>query len=152
MTEYVLTLPETGNPRTDWCPITRALDVVGNRSSFLLLREAYYGTHRFEDFASRSGVSESMIAERLKELVDEGLLERRPYREPGDRTRYEYHLTESGGDFFPVIAAMITWSSRWRGPSPVRFQHASCGARIRTRLECENGHGVAVDEVELVRA
>jgi HxlR-like helix-turn-helix len=72
--------------------------------------------------------------------VAEGLLERRPYQEPGQRTRYEYHLTESGREFYPVIAAMFLWSSRWRGPAVARLQHRDCGARVLVTLECERGH------------
>ena len=151
MTEHVVTLLEQVDRRAEWCPISQALDVVGNRSAFLLMREAYYGTTRFEDLVSRSGFSEAVVAARLKDLVDEGLMERRPYQEPGMRTRHEYHLTESGGDFFPVLAAMASWSSRWRGPSPIRFQHRDCGARVRVGLQCEHGHDIDADDIELVR-
>jgi DNA-binding HxlR family transcriptional regulator len=151
MTDFVLTLPEAGNPRTEWCPMSRALDVVASRSAFLVLREAFYGTTRFDDFASRAGISEQIAAARLKSLVDEGLLERRPYQEPGQRTRYEYHLTEAGGEFFPVIAAMMRWSSRWRGPAPITFRHHGCGATVRTTLRCETGHDdLTAADIELV--
>src|SRR5690348_10784712 len=85
-------------PRESWtadrCTIAKALDVVTTRSAFLILREAFYGTTRFDDFAQRVGISEPATAARLRELVDQGLLEREDYREPGQRTRQRYKLTE----------------------------------------------------------
>ena len=85
------------DPRESWsaidrCSIGKALDVVRNRSTFLLMLEAFYGTTRFEDFAERVGLSDPVTAARLRELVDEGLLEREDYREPGKRTRQRYRL------------------------------------------------------------
>src|SRR6059058_4799165 len=96
------TLALTGRlePRDRWsadrCTVARALDVVSTRSAFLILREAFYGTTRFDDFAERVGISEPVAAARLRELVDEGLLEREDYRDPGQRTRQRYKLTEKG--------------------------------------------------------
>src|ERR1700745_3683773 len=78
-------------PRERWqanaCSLAKAIDVVSTRSAFLLIREAFYGTTRFDDFAARVGISEPATAARLRELVDNGLLEREDYREPGQRTR-----------------------------------------------------------------
>jgi DNA-binding HxlR family transcriptional regulator len=140
MTDSATPVHEAAAVRAEWCPISRSLDAVSHRSAFLVMREAFYGTTRFDDFAARAGVSEQIAAARLRSLVAEGLLERRPYQEPGQRTRYEYHLTESGREFYPVIAAMSLWSSRWRGPAVARLQHRDCGARVRMTLECECGH------------
>src|ERR1700722_12395412 len=88
------------DPRQGWsaanCPIARTLDLVGTRSALLLLREAFYGTTRFADFAERVGISEPVAAARLHELADHGLVERVPYQEPGQRTRMEYRLTGKG--------------------------------------------------------
>jgi DNA-binding HxlR family transcriptional regulator len=140
MTEHAPIVPEAAALRAEWCPISRSLDAVSHRSAFLVMREAFYGTTRFDDFAARTGVSEQIAAARLRSLVTEGLLERRPYQEPGQRTRYEYHLTESGREFYPVLAAMSLWSSRWRGPAVAQLQHRDCGAPVRVTLECERGH------------
>src|SRR5215203_990071 len=85
----------------DYCPIDRAMQVVGRRSAILLLREASYGTTRFDDFTARTGMTDAVASARLRELVDAGLLERQPYQEPGQRTRHEYVLTESGDDLLP---------------------------------------------------
>jgi len=150
MPDYATPMSEAAALRAEWCPISRSLDAVSHRSAFLVLREAFYGTTRFDDFAARAGVSEQIAAARLRSLVAEGLLERRPYQEPGQRTRYEYHLTESGREFYPVIAAMFLWSSRWRGPAAAQLQHRDCGARVRVTLECERGHhDLTADEIEV---
>src|SRR5260370_22714122 len=109
------------DPRQGWvaanCPIDRALGVVGTRSALLLMREAFYGTTRFADFAERVGISEPVAAERLRELVEQGLIEREPYREPGQRTRMQYRLTQRGAELCPVLVALMQWGGRWRGPA-----------------------------------
>jgi DNA-binding HxlR family transcriptional regulator len=134
----------------DRCPISRALSVVGNRSVLLIMREAYYGTTRFDDFARRVGVAESIAAARLRDLVEAGLLDRRPYQEPGQRTRFEYVLTEAGQDLLPAVVALARWGARHRpleDPSPTRFRHATCGSGVHVEVRCEDGHLVPLHEV-----
>src|ERR1700741_2966899 len=101
------------DPRGAWsadrCTVARKLEVIGARSAFLILREAFYGTTRFDDFATRVGISEPVTAARLRELVAEGLLERESYREPGQRTRQHYKLTDKGADLLPVLVALMQW-------------------------------------------
>jgi DNA-binding HxlR family transcriptional regulator len=150
----VVSLVGALDPRDGWaadhCPVAFALDLVGNRTSFLMLREAFYGTTRFDDFAARVQVSESVAAARLKALVSAGLLERRPYREPGERTRFEYHLTDKGHDFYPVLVALTVWGDRWDGTARVELAHHDCGGRLRAEVRCESGHHVPVGESDLV--
>jgi DNA-binding HxlR family transcriptional regulator len=140
--------------RENWdnarCPIAGAIDVVGARSAFLLLREAFYGTSRFDDFAGRVGISQPVAAARLRELVEDGLLAREPYREPGQRTRLEYRLTEKGREFFPVLAALMQWGNRWVRPAPLEFRHRGCGEPVHTELRCAQGHHVAAGDLDLV--
>lgn len=133
------------------CPMARTLDVVGARSAFLILREAFYGSTRFEQFVTQTGISEPVAAARLRELTAEGLLEKVPYREPGLRTRHEYRLTEKGADLLPVLAAMMAWGDRWLFPDRARVQltHAGCGEEIGVVLECDAGHRVGPDELQL---
>jgi DNA-binding HxlR family transcriptional regulator len=111
--EHAVRMTGALDPREDWtadrCTLARALDVVSTRSAFLILREAFYGTTRFDDFAKRVGISEPVAARRLKELVDEGLLERADYREPGQRTRQRYRLTDMGADLLPALVALMQW-------------------------------------------
>jgi DNA-binding HxlR family transcriptional regulator len=153
MTGSTVTMTGALDPRGGWearrCAIARALEVVGSRSAFLILREAFYGTTRFEDFAERAQISEPVAAARLRELVGAGLLERRPYREPGQRTRLGYHLAEAGADFFPALAALMQWGERWLGPGGVEMRHHACGGAIRAELRCAEGHPVTISEIDL---
>ena len=143
------------DPRGGWtasrCSIARTLDVVGARSTFLILREALYGTTRFDDFAERVGLSESVTAARLRELVDEGLLEREAYQEPGQRTRHQYRLTEKGADLLPVLVALMQWGDRWLAEDggPVQLRHHDCGEPVGLELRCRAGHEVAAGELDL---
>ena len=116
----------------------------------LLMREAYYGTRRFDDFARRVGVSEPVAAARLRELTDNGLLVKSPYREEGQRTRYEYRLTDKGRDLLPVAIALMEWGDTYladpEGP-PVALRHVGCGARVHVRVECEDGHDLGLEDI-----
>jgi DNA-binding HxlR family transcriptional regulator len=141
-------------PRGGWtadrCPIAGTLDVVSTRSAFLILREAFYGTTRFDDFAKRVGISEAVAAARLRELVEEGLLEREPYREPGQRTRERYRLTPKGADLFPALVALMQWGDQWlERPGRVELRHHDCGARVGVELRCAGGHEVTSGELDL---
>lgn len=134
-------------PATGGCSIGRALDVVGTRSAMLLMREAFYGTTRFDDFARRVGITEAVAAARLKELVAAGLLARAPYREPGQRTRYEYRLTEKGRDLLPAALALMQWGDRYCADvpgGPVQLRHEGCGAEVHVEVRCTEGHEVAL--------
>ena len=143
-------------PRGSWtadrCTIAASLDVITTRSAFLILREAFYGTTRFDDFAERVGISDAVTAARLRELVDDGLLAREDYREPGQRTRQRYRLTEKGADLFPALAALMQWGDKWldeRG-GPVALRHRDCGEPVAVELRCAAGHAVTPDELDLV--
>ena len=145
------------DPRGAWtaerCTIAKALEAVSTRSALLIMREAFYGTTRFDDFAERVGLSEPATAARLRELVDEGLLEREDYREPGQRTRRQYRLTPKGADLFPVLAALMQWGDRWlddRG-GPVELLHRDCGEAVSVSLRCAAGHDVDSGEIDLAR-
>ena len=143
------------DPRSRWvadrCSIARSLDVISARSTFLILREAFYGTSRFGDFAERAELSEPVAASRLRELVCEGLLEREDYQEPGKRTRQSYRLTQKGAELFPVLAALMQWGNQWlsRSGGPVELRHRDCGERVDVQLRCAAGHHVVSGELEL---
>jgi DNA-binding HxlR family transcriptional regulator len=143
------------DPRDGWtadgCTIAKALDAVPTRSAFLILREAFYGTTRFDDFAQRVGISEPVTASRLRELVDNGLLEREDYREPGQRTRQRYRLTAMGADLFPALVGLMQWGDRWLddGGGPVELRHRGCGEPVAAELRCAAGHAVDSDELDL---
>jgi DNA-binding HxlR family transcriptional regulator len=134
------------------CSIRGALEVVGEKWSLLVLREAYSGVRRFDDFHRAIGCPRNLLGERLGKLVDEGLLERVPYREPGQRTRHEYRLTAKGEELRPALVALMQWGDRWTadadGP-PAVVRHRDCGAQVRAVLVCEAGHD-ALGAKELV--
>jgi DNA-binding HxlR family transcriptional regulator len=96
----------------------------------------------------RVGVTKAAASARLNELVDAGLLERRPYKEPGQRSRDEYVLTDAGTDFMPVVWAMFEWGRRHLPHSPqLRLAHRDCGAEAAVEIYCERGHHVPADEL-----
>ena len=99
------------------CGIQRALDVLGEKWTLLVLREAFYGVHRFDDFARALGCGRGVLSDRLKTLVAANVLELRDYAEPGLRPRSEYYLTAKGRDLFPALMALSQWSERW-DPAP----------------------------------
>lgn len=155
--EHALRMTGALDPRAAWsadrCTIAKALEIVGTRSAFLILREAFYGTTRFDDFASRVGISEPVAAARLRELVGDGLLEREDYRDPGQRTRQRYLLTDKGADLLTALVALMQWGDRWlddRG-GPVELRHRDCGERVTAQLRCEADHLVGADELDLAR-
>jgi DNA-binding HxlR family transcriptional regulator len=136
------------------CSIGRTLDVVGQPWTFLVLREAYQGVRRFDQMQRHLGVARPVLSRRLSHLVESGLLERVPYREPGSRPRDEYQLTGRGRELYPVLLALLDWGDAHLGdpggPS-VRVLHRGCGHPVHVAMRCEAGHGVAsVDDVESV--
>lgn len=88
-------------------------EMIGARSAFLILHEAFSGTTRFGDFVERVGISEAVAAARLRRLVEQGILVRENYRQGSQRTRQEYRLSDKGADLFPVIEALMQWAYRW---------------------------------------
>ena len=153
----VVTLTGSMEDRDTWtaerCSVDAAIRLIGNRSAILILREAFYGTRRFDQFARRVGVSEPVAAAHLKELVAQGLLERSPYREPGQRTRYDYGLTAKGRDLFTSLVALMQWGDTWLAPDdgPVRLDHRGCGEPLAAEVRCRAGHLVGPDETSASR-
>ncbi|WP_156685584.1 winged helix-turn-helix transcriptional regulator [Mycobacterium sp. Marseille-P9652] len=125
------------------CSVKRALDVVGEKWTLLVLREAFYGARRFEQFHARIGCARNLLSERLATLVAAGLMERVAYREPGQRERHEYRLTEKGLDLLTVVVALMQWGDRWeadRDGPPVEVRHRDCGKRVEAVLRCTYDH------------
>jgi DNA-binding HxlR family transcriptional regulator len=123
-------------------PIVRALGVLGSRGAFLVMREAFYGTRRFDDFTRRLGMSPSALSARLRDLVSDGMLARTAYQEAGARTRSEYVLTAKGEALLPALVALQRWANDHlppRGPR-VDLVHDGCGARVGAQVRCDEGH------------
>ncbi|MFF0816477.1 winged helix-turn-helix transcriptional regulator [Rhodococcus sp. NPDC003318] len=98
---------------TENCSVQRTLDVIGEKWTMLVLREAFNGVRRFDDMHRHIGLSESVLADRLRKLVAAGVLRAVPYREEGKRSRNEYRLTDKGLDLLPVIVALLQWGDRY---------------------------------------
>ncbi|WP_086852031.1 winged helix-turn-helix transcriptional regulator [Amycolatopsis kentuckyensis] len=119
------------------CSIARTMDLLGDWWTPLVLRDAFYGVRRFDEFQQALGIARNTLADRLKRLVDEGLLEKVPYQtEP---VRYDYVLTEKGRDFYPVLLAMTRWGDKWlaseAGP-PITMHHLACGHDTHAEIVC----------------
>ena len=125
------------------CNIAAALEVVGEKWTFLVLREAFNGIRRFDDMQRRTGAPRQVLSSRLARLVAEGILRKAPYQEAGQRLRLEYRLTEKGFDLFPVMAALLAWGDKHAaapaGPA-VELTHRDCGAPVFLELACSEGH------------
>jgi DNA-binding HxlR family transcriptional regulator len=94
------------------CSVTRSLGVLGENWTLLILREALTGTTRFAEFRSALGLAADVLSRRLSTLVEYGVMYREPYREPGSRTRYEYHLTDAGRELEVVLGALQQWGDK----------------------------------------
>ncbi|GAB1641678.1 winged helix-turn-helix transcriptional regulator [Krasilnikovia sp. MM14-A1259] len=129
----------------DVCTIGRAMAILGEKSTVVVLREVFIGNRRFDDMRLRTGIPRQVLASRLAMLVDNGLLHREPYQEPGARVRHEYRLTDKGFDLYPVLVAVREWGDRYlaepEGP-PLEMVHLDCGAAVHGELRCADGHRV----------
>jgi DNA-binding HxlR family transcriptional regulator len=119
------------------CSITRPLTVLGDRWTFVIVKQAFAGVRRFDDFQAGLGISRSRLADRLERLVDHGILRRADYKD--GRTRQEYRLTEKGRELYPILIAIRDWGDRHMAPDgpPVRYRHAECGGEAHVRLGCD---------------
>lgn len=135
------------------CSVARALSVIGDRWTLLVLREAFWRVRRFEDFQARTGAPRQVLAERLKTLVDRGVLERRRYSERPER--FEYRLTAKGLDLYPVLISLLRWGDDWMAdadePPPVELRHRNCGATIHPELSCPScGELLTARDIEAI--
>jgi DNA-binding HxlR family transcriptional regulator len=119
------------------CSIARPIAFLGDRWTWLVLRQAFLGTRRFEDFHAGIGLSRSVLADRLAGLVEAGVLRREPYRD-AIRTRDEYRLTEKGIDLYPVLRALAAWGDKYLAEDgPFRlYRHRDCGGASQLRHVC----------------
>jgi len=135
------------------CSVARSLSVLGERWTLLVVREALSGTTRFETFRENLGLAANVLSDRLATLVDQGVMTREEYQEAGRRTRYEYHLTETGRDLHVVVGALQQWGDvhlpRPEGPSVVRRSVRS-SATVRVAFVDEAGREVPQADVIIV--
>lgn len=136
---------------TDNCTVGRTMAILGERWTFVVLREICNGVRRFDDIRRHSAIPRQVLSNRLALLVDHDILRREPYRDPGERARHEYRLTAKGFDLYPVLVTIAAWGDRYladpEGP-PVEFVHRDCGSLARVTTTCAAGH--VVDDVRAV--
>lgn len=136
------------------CSIARALEVLGERWTFLILREALSGLTRFADFQQALGIAPDVLSDRLATLVSAGVLEKHPYREPGTRVRFSYHPTPAGEELRLVLGALQQWGDEHRprelGPTMAR-RTVDGGSPVRVAFVDETGVAVPLDRVAFVK-
>jgi DNA-binding HxlR family transcriptional regulator len=145
------------------CSIARSLEVIGERWTILIIRDAFLGVRRFDDFQRSLGVARNVLQGRLERLVEGGILDRVRYQERPER--YEYRLTEMGIDLWPVVVSLLSWGDKHLAPNgpAVIMEHRDCGGRVNDRRICDDcgqllgprdvkarrGPAVSPDDVEL---
>ena len=149
------TAPPTSPPAmrysVDNCTVGRAMEILGERWTIVVLREVINGIRRFEDMRRHTTIPRQVLTNRLALLVEQGILRKEPYRAEGQRVRHEYRLTEKGIALYPVFVAIAQWGDRYladpAGP-PVEFAHRDCGEVVRVVPTCAAGH--EIDDVRRI--
>lgn len=125
------------------CSVARSLEILGEWWTLLIVRDAFFGVRRFDDFVIDLGISRGVLTDRLATLVDHEILVKRRYHEAPDR--FEYRLTNKGRDLFPVLMTLMQWGDKWLstpavGGAPVVIEHDDCGHDIAGELLCGHCH------------
>lgn len=117
------------------CPVSRAVERVGDPWVLMILRELFLGSRRFDEFQSNTGASPHVLSQRLKQLCADGILHKRVYST--HPVRHEYLLTDKGRDLWPVIVMLKAWGDKWMGTQgAVTLTHKGCGRQMTPRLSC----------------
>ncbi|MFC5180541.1 winged helix-turn-helix transcriptional regulator [Actinomadura harenae] len=143
-----MALPRTYEDQN--CSIARALEIVGDRWTLLVIRSAFEGVHRFDDFQEALGVARNVLTDRLSRLCEEGLLRRVRYQERPER--YEYRLTRKGVELWPAMMTLLLWGDRHYAPEgpPILILHSGCGGELTARLTCAScGEALGPTDVDL---
>ncbi|MET0326208.1 MAG: helix-turn-helix domain-containing protein [Ilumatobacteraceae bacterium] len=133
------------------CSIARALSVVGDRWTMLVIRELFNGNRRFGGLLTETGAPPAILSERLAGLERDGVVTKRPYSQRADR--FEYRLTAQGRDLYPVLVSLMAWGDRWMSdgrPPPVELRHTTCGHHTTPTLHC-SACGGTIDPREMQR-
>ena len=116
------------------CAIARTLEVIGERWTLLIVRDALFGVRRFSDFHVHLDIPKAVLSDRLSGLVEHGILERRP--DPDHAGRYLYELTAAGRGLWPVLHAMVAWGDHNNFQNSRLFRHAACGTELDDAADC----------------
>ena len=135
------------------CSVARSLEILSDRWVFLILREAFFGEHYYDQFRSNLGIATNILSTRLKSLVDNGVLEKQS--DESDARRIRYSLTAKGLDLYSVTLALIGWGDKWLsnddGP-PLKLHHKTCGHRLQPQMCCRHcGKTVKAKDVSYKR-
>lgn len=132
------------------CSAAKVLDLLSTKTAFLVIREAFYSTTRFEDFVDRVGASAPAVSRALKQLEEAGILTRVPYREPGHRARDEYRLTEAGEELLPVFLSLMQWGDAHlqNGRAPLSFVDPR-GRRLAVRVTADTDAPINSSDIEI---
>lgn len=136
----------------DGCSVAKVMDLLSTKTAFLVIRECFYGTTRFEDFVARIGTSAPAVSRALKQLESADIIARVPYREPGRRARDEYRLTAAGEDLLPVFLSLVQWGDAHLqdGKGPLAFVDADSGRRVQVCVTTDAGEGrPRSDDIEI---
>lgn len=121
------------------CSVARTLSVVGDRWTLLVLRDCFLGTRRFEEFQKSIGMSRHRLTDRLNKLVENALLEKKPYQ--NNPPRSEYVLTQKGLDIYPVLVTLTGWGNKWMSDEdgiPLEYHHKGCDHKTQPVLSCDH--------------
>lgn len=131
------------------CSIANALNLIGEGWTIMILREAFFGTRRFEEFQQNLGVARNILTARLKKLCDSGILERHPIKEGAKR--HEYRLTTMGRDLLPILVVLNQWGDRWLRASqgaPVLFTERATGKQVQDiKIRAQDGRALQAREL-----
>jgi len=118
------------------CSVARSLAIIGDRWSFLILREGWFGVRRFDEMREKLGIATNILTDRLNRLVKAGVFRKVPYNATGDR--FEYRFTRMGIDLYKPMLVMMAWGDRWLsdGAPPLRLRHRGCGHDFRAQVVC----------------
>ncbi|WP_030019383.1 winged helix-turn-helix transcriptional regulator [Streptomyces monomycini] len=135
----------------DGCSAGRVLDLLSTKTVFLVVRECFYGTTRFEDFVERIGASAPAVSRALKQLKAAQIVAPVRYREPGSRARDEYRLTEAGEDLLPVFLSLMQWGDKYLQDDrpPLMFVEADTGRPVRVGVSADPAPEAASDDIEI---
>ena len=135
------------------CSLARTLAIIGDNWTLLVLRDCFMGVRRFDDFQQELGTPRTVLSSRLNDLVDAGLLEKKPYKLKGRRARSEYVLTDQGEALRPILIGLTQWGDKWLGADgqpPISFTDAESRDGVRLAFVSKAGREVPVDDLRVV--
>ncbi|WP_168733374.1 helix-turn-helix domain-containing protein [Deinococcus sp. Arct2-2] len=137
----------------DDCTMVRTIRIIGEYWTLLILREAFFGVTRFDHMQEHLGIARNLLTGRLSKLVEHGLLEKRPYRASGQRTRHEYFLSQKGQALYPALIALTQWGNQYTVPAgerPLTFVRRNTNDELQVKvLDTE---GAEIQGIEEIRA